>query len=375
MEKPNAGKSRIKRYIKMNKIKKAFLHFPKAMAYAELGSQRQVQRISTDWGESFAELTDKNKEQLKRSQFAFGSSFPYTFDGMANRATHFGKEGLKSHDYYYSLELPIDELCDLSLMDFKLHSRRYFLHELLKRGKISDKDEGKHLRCIPIANGDYISAQPLIIGFRQRTQEEIYPKKLRSLQNLRGFNEYTKVINTVFIYILKPLIEPIFEGYDGGWFSCPNALQAKIIHALFSAEKYPDLKAISKWLSPLLLRKSILYLNCKDGSQNADYMRLDAIDLWEHVSPSEIIVVNGKRYIRDWDSASAKINSINKFFTFMGEEGLMEGAKAFPCEPKEGHPKRIYHDKSKQEYIIFFKRSPEFLLRKSRKTKFFTHNS
>ncbi len=50
MERPNVGKSRIKRYIKMSKIKKAFLHFPKAMAYAELGSQRQVQRISTGLG-------------------------------------------------------------------------------------------------------------------------------------------------------------------------------------------------------------------------------------------------------------------------------------------------------------------------------------
>jgi hypothetical protein len=59
------------------------------MAYTELGSQRQVEKISTDWGETWATLTDKKKKGLKRGHFAFGSLYPYVFDGLANAATHF----------------------------------------------------------------------------------------------------------------------------------------------------------------------------------------------------------------------------------------------------------------------------------------------
>jgi hypothetical protein len=44
-----------------------------------------------DPGGPFTELTDKERKQLKRSQFAFGSLFPFISDGLLNGATHFGK--------------------------------------------------------------------------------------------------------------------------------------------------------------------------------------------------------------------------------------------------------------------------------------------
>jgi hypothetical protein len=369
-------KKRDKGYIKMHKIKKSYSHFPKTMAHTELGSQRQAQRISTDWGKNFAELTDGEKKQLKRSQFSFSSHFPFISDALTNGATHYGEKFFQnSNKYYYFLELPIADLCDLSLMDFKLHSKCFFRHELLRRGRLMDKEEDKYLKCIQIAPGDYISAQPLIIGFKQKKLDEISSTKLRSLQNLKTFNGDTKVINTVLIHILKPLIEPIFEGYNGGWFSCPNALQAKIMHALYMAKKKQSSNLLFRDLSPLQLRRFFLYLNCNDGSQDTDYIHLDAIDFWEHISPSEINFKHGKKYIRNPDIALTKISIYQKFYTFMEDLGLMEGAKAFPCEPQKDYPKRIYQDESRQEYTIFFKRSPEVPFKKGRKTKFLIYNS
>jgi hypothetical protein len=213
------------------------------------------------------------------------------------------------------------------------------------------------------------------IGFRQRTLEKISPSKLRSRQNLTTFNRDIKVINTVLIQILKPLIDPIFEGEPGGWFSCPNALQAKIIHALFTAEKFTDLKETFKRLTPLTLRRFFLYLNSHDGSQDADHMDLNAVEFWEHVSPSKIIVNNGFKYIRDWDSALNELDIFNQFFAFMEDQGLMKGAKAFPYKLQKNRSRRIYHDKRKQEYTILFKRSPEVPLNNWKKKKLCTHNS
>jgi hypothetical protein len=66
------------------------------MAYTELGSQRQLEKISTDRGQTWATLTDKERKDLRRGQFAFGSLYPYVFDGLANAATHYGKDKMQA---------------------------------------------------------------------------------------------------------------------------------------------------------------------------------------------------------------------------------------------------------------------------------------
>ncbi len=320
------------------------MHFPKRMAYTELGSQRQVEKISTDWGETWATLTDKEKKDLKRGQFAFGSLYPYVFDGLANAATHFPKLFQPHNKYYYFLEMPIDNWCDLSLMEYQEHSREHFMHELLRRGSTTDKEEAEYLRCIPIRKGDYISTQPLVIGFSQKTQEEISSGELKRLMNLKTYSKCTKVIRTVFFLVFKPLINPLFNGHGGGWFSCPNALQAKIVHTLqtltiherimekFHPVSYCDLDA-------LFIRKYFLHLNSIDGYQKANYITANAIDLWEHVSPAELIVNSGYKYIRNWCKSREKLEAANRFFEVMETRGLMEGAKAFPV----AYPRKAYY--------------------------------
>jgi hypothetical protein len=337
------------------------------MAYTELGSQRQLEKISTDLGQTWITLTDRERKDLRRGQFAFGSLYPYVFDGLANAATHYGKEVFSSHDkYYYVIELPIDELCHLSLMEYERYNREHFISELLRRGSTTDKEEAQHLRYIPIAKGRYISIQPLIIGFGKAAQEEIPTGKLKRLTNLITYSEHTQVINTVIIYILKPLIEPIFGGHDGGWFSCPNALQAKIIHTLKTLKPHEQtrekkFRPVSYCdLDPIMLRKYYLYLNTQDGSQNTNYIKADAVDLWEHVSPAEIKVNGGYKYIRDWPVAQKKLEAANRFFGVMETRGLMEGAKAFPAV----RPKKTYHHKDTQAYRVYYKRSSEIRLKK-----------
>ncbi len=219
--------------------------------------------------------------------------------------------------------------------------------------------------------GEYISIQPLIIGFKTKTQDEIPLAEIKKLINLKTYSKHTKVINTVIIFILQPLLNPIFPGNDKGWFHCPTALQAKIKHTLQEltpkriVEATPDhIKSIDEKFHKIrcyeleghFLQKYYLYLNTQDGSQNTNYLTVDAIDLWEHVSPSEIIVNRGYKYLRDWSKAREKLEAANEFYKAMETRGLMEGAKAFPTT----QPKGVYYHKDKQTYRIYYKRSPEF---------------
>jgi hypothetical protein len=320
-----------------------------------------VERISTDWGQNKTTLTDRERKDLKSAQFAFGSLSPYIFDGLANAATHCPKLFQETDENYYVIKLPIEDLYQLSLMGYERYNREYFMHELLRRGNITDINEVQHLRFIPIERGTYVSAQPLMLVFRQKNQEEIPRAELKRLMNLTTYNEHIKIIKTVFIYALKALINPIFKGYAGGWFSCPNALQAKIVHTLKT--RPPIKEAIDKFglnyfgdLEPRFLRKYFLYLNSLDGSQKTSHIDVNAIDLLEHVAPAEIKVDKGYTYIRDGLGVRCKLEKANRFFTIMETEGLMKGAKAFPTG--------VYHYMKEQKYRIYYKRSPEITLKK-----------
>ncbi|OEG69834.1 hypothetical protein ATZ36_07345 [Candidatus Endomicrobiellum trichonymphae] len=332
-------------------LNKPFSKYPKPMANTELGSPRQVQEISTDLGKTWTTLTNEEKQQLRRGQFAFGSIYPYIFDGLAYVATHNPKLLQKHDKYYFVLELPIEDWCGICLGKYQTHNKERFIHELLRRGSTLDKDEAKHLRCIPIEKGEYISIQPLIIGFTQKSQEELHPSELKKLMNLRTFNETTKKIKKATIYVLKLLIEPFFNENTGGWFSCPSALQAKIYHTLETLR--PAEKKLFDGLEPLFLRKYFLYLNLHDGSHDTNYVEVDELDLCEHVAPAEI-VANGKyRNIRDWNKMREKLTLANEFFMTMETKGLMKGAKAYPTIS----PKGVFYDQTTKQYCIFFKRS------------------
>jgi hypothetical protein len=201
----------------MGKTNETYLRYSNRMMYAELGSRRQIQRISFD-NKNWTALTDERKKQLKLRQFAFGSVFPYIFDGLANAATiHLNEKAFPDYDdRYYRLEFPIDDLCRLSLMkEYQTHSREHFIHELLRFDETSDtdKDEAKYQRLFPLRKGNYLSAMPLKIKIIKKTPEE-----LEGIKNLKTYSKSTKIIDTVIIYGLKLLISPIFPGYKGGWF-------------------------------------------------------------------------------------------------------------------------------------------------------------
>jgi hypothetical protein len=189
------------------------------------------------------------------------------------------------------------------------------------------------------------------------------PSEVKRLANLITYSECTKVINSVIILVLKILIDPIFKGNAGGWFSCPNALQAKINHTL---KELPTKKGIDNFslvcyrqLEPRFLRKHFLYLNTQDGSQNTNYLTVDAIDLWEHVSPSEITRNGEYVNMRDWFGAKCKLELANSFFTIMETEGLMKGAKALPAIDEKVCPKGVFYYQTTKKYRIYFKRARE----------------
>jgi hypothetical protein len=215
--------------------------YPKTMAYTETNSANQTKKMLRYADQTYTLLTDEERKRLKRSQFAFGSAHQYVFDGLIYVATHHKK-----------LLKEVDDLCQVSLMEYQQYNREYFIHELLRRGSTSDKEEDKHLRCIPLGDGKQLSIQPLMIGFTHKTQEIIPPAELKKLMNLTTYSEHARVVNTVRIYVLK-------------------------------------------------LRKYYLFINSIDGSQKSNHIEVDAIDLWEHVSPSEITRNGEYANIRNWD--------------------------------------------------------------------------
>jgi hypothetical protein len=129
---------------------------------------------------------------------------------------------------------------------------------------------------------------------------------------------------------------------------CP--IHAKIIHTLKTDEQQ-----LFYYLDPLFLRRYFLYLNANDGSQNTNYIEVDAIELCEHIAPAEIIADGKYRNIRNWNRMREKLTLANEFFMTMETKGLMAGAKAYPTTC----PKGVYYNKPTKKYRIYFKRSPE----------------
>jgi hypothetical protein len=92
------------------------------------------------------------------------------------------------------LELPIEDWCHVCLMDYQQHNKEHSIHELLSRGSTSDKTEINHLRWIPLSQekGNCISIQPLIVGFTQKSQEEMTVAEIQEMKTLKTFNEDQK---------------------------------------------------------------------------------------------------------------------------------------------------------------------------------------
>ncbi len=170
----------------------SYSKYPKVMAYAETGSPRQVKRFREKAGEEFYDLTEAEKKQLKRSQFAFGSIYPYTFDGLSYIATQhkelskeYGRKLVKdAGDYYYQVELPFDDFVNYCLLNWT-NSKKYLKNEMRIYVAGSRIDEYKFFRHIPIAKGDYISGQPLIINFRHKNQSEMTGLEISKLHFLK----------------------------------------------------------------------------------------------------------------------------------------------------------------------------------------------
>jgi hypothetical protein len=339
----------------------SYSKYPKRIAYAEISSPRQVKRVSEKNDEGFCDLAALERKQLKRSQFAFGTIYPYTFDGLTYIATHhkelskkYGKELIKeAADYYYQIELPLDDFVHYCLFNWT-GSRRYLIDELLKRGKDEKPDDCKFFRYIQIAKGDYVSARPLIIFFRYKPQTAMTNLEIQRLKQIGKFDIETRAVHNIVIQVIKPFLNPILhKGIGHGWFSVPNALQAKIdTHLKFN----PNPK-----LTSLFLRKYYLYLNTLDSSNNNSHMLIDAVDLWEHVSPSEVRLIREKyKYVHNWKEAAAKLKSAHHFFHSLKLSGALSGSKLQPAIAT-GFPDGIAAYKNTQKYKIYYGRSPNIL--------------
>jgi hypothetical protein len=333
--------------------------YPKVIAYTETSSPRQVKRLRQKAGEDFYDLTETERKQLKRSQFAFGTIYPYMFDGLAYIATHhkelseeYGRKIIKeAADYYYQIELPFNNFINYCLFGWA-DSKRYLIDELLKCGKEKEVDEYRFLRHIQIAKGDYISARPLVIFFRYKNQAGRTELEIRRLKQIGKYNSNLKSIHSIVIQIVKPFLNPIlYKGIGSGWFFVPSALQAKIDTHL---GHNPNTK-----LTSLFLRKYYLYLNSLDSSKNKSFMIVDAVDLWEHVSPSEVKITDGKyKYIDNWEEAKTKLKAAHKFFQSLKSSGVLAGSKLQPATDTK-FPDGLLAYQRTQQYKICYARSEE----------------
>jgi hypothetical protein len=348
----------------MSPANKSFVKYPKQLMFTELGSSRQVKRMRKSLEhQNWQTLSETDKKHLERSQFAFGNLYPYTFDGLTYIATH-NREIIKDIDkYYYVIEMPFTDFIHYCLLEWT-GSRQYLKNELQRKCKMAEnQDEYKFLRYIPLVKGDYISIAPITIGFHYRPLTEMTKQEIQRLKQIDRFNPDTKAIKNIVIYVLKPLLSPILEkNKNGGYASFPSALQAKIDYILEHCQN--ELKRFRN-LTPIFLRKYFLFLNSRDHSKKSkQYLIIDAVDFWMHVSPSELSAgYNGKCLnIRNPKEKIQKLADANNFFAIMAEEGLMKGAKAFPTTSeiiKQCQPVGIHYDKKSGKYKIRIERSFE----------------
>jgi hypothetical protein len=338
----------------------SYSKYSKAIAYAETGSPRQVKRLRANQGENFYELTEAERKKLKRSQFAFGSIYPYIFDGLAYIATYrkelfkeYGKELITdAGDYHFQVKLPLKNFIHYCLLNWTA-SKKYLKEELRRYISGLKNDEQKDFRCIPISKGNYVLTQPLIISFHYKSKSKMSELEVQRLKQIYRSHDEIKIIQDIAILIAKPLLNSIlYKGVGSGWFSVPSALQAKI-------DAHLDLNH-NTGLTSLFLRKYYLYLNTLDGSTDNLYMFVDAVDLWEHISPSEVKIIDGKyKYIANWNEAKAKLKSAHRFFQELKMSGIMSGSKLQPAIDAK-FPDGLFAYRKTQQYKVCYTRGNKF---------------
>jgi hypothetical protein len=316
--------------------------------------------LKSNQGENFYELTESERKQLKRSQFAFGTIYPYIFDGLAYIATY-RKELFKEYskelitdagDYHFQIKLPFNNFIHYCLLDWTA-SKKYLKEELRRYIVGLKNDEQKAFRCIPISKGNYVLTQPLIISFHYKSKSEMTELEVQRLRQIDKLCDEAKVIQDIAILVAKPLLNSIlYKGIGSGWFPVPCALQAKIDAHLSLTH--------NTGLTSLFLRKYYLYLNTLDGSTDNLYMFVNAVDLWEHISPSEVKLVNGEyAYVANWNEAKAKLRSAHRFFQELKMSGVISGSKLQPAIDNK-FPDGLFAYQKTQQYKICFTRGDKF---------------
>ncbi len=160
-------------------------------------SQPTVKPKAFYFDDGFYDLTETERKQLSRSQFAFGSIYPYTFDGLAYIATHYeelseeyGREIIKdAGDYLYQVELPFDDFIHCCLLNWT-DSKKYPKEEMRRYVAGSKTNEHKFFRCVPVAKGKYLMTQPLKISFMHKLQSAIdakFPDGLYAYQRTQQY--------------------------------------------------------------------------------------------------------------------------------------------------------------------------------------------
>jgi hypothetical protein len=345
----------------------SYSKYSKTIAYSETSSARQVKRLRLKAGEKLCELSKVERTQLKRSRFAFGTIYPYTFDGLSYIATHhkrlakeYGRDIVRSAgEYRYEIELPFSDFVHYCLLNWT-NSKEYLKDELRRYVKGLKNDEQKYFRHIPIGKGDYTTSHPLIIDFQTKSLSKMTELEIRRLRQIGRLNDEVEIVQNIVIFIIKPFLNSVLhntKGIGSGWFSVPSAFQAKIDHTL---SYYQRKRNEFNGLSPMFLRKYFLYFNSLDSSTSNSYLIANAIDLWEHVSPSELFTTNDGKctYVRNWQKAKKKLETANEFFSEMKKQKLLLGAKACPISGIDDvFPTGIRDYQKTQEYEISLKRN------------------
>ncbi len=248
--------------------------------------------------------------------------------------------------------MPVNDFIHYCLFDWT-GSGTYLKHELRRYVAGLKTEEHKFFRYIPISKGKYISTQPLKISFLHKARSEMKALEIQRLKQIDRLNDDIKIIQSIVIQIVKPFLNPILHKEVGhGWFSIPNALQAKIDYLL---DNNSHIK-----LTSLFLRKYYLYLNCLDSSTDKLCTIVDAVDLWEHVSPSEVKLVNGKyKCIANWEAAKSKLKSAHRFFHGLKGVGVLTGSKLYPAIDIN-FPDGIFTYQKTQQYKICHNRNLKF---------------
>lgn len=300
-------------------------------------------------------------DELKKAVFECSGAMPFLFDGISqlctiNPALPNGEMVIKRQDdkneTHYFARLKWETLVDMCT-DNNPTVKDMFRHEFLS---MFIKPPTTY---VSLGNGKSVLTHPFIIQNIYYIDHTEMDQKDAEVCKRLGI---TKKISYVDIEFFKPLfyasINP--NGNHTGYITKDKAFYTKTIQTVYDIKADAELtKKFTRFYNPKtgeyvqkdlkIYYKFINYfLMHLSENEQTDHTTLDALEMLREVDPHQILLKDGKEYIRNKYDTKLFIDKACQLFNIMAEKGY--------CEYVQGVPTYCKYNQNDNKYIIYFQR-------------------